>query len=167
MTDLQKQKITEMRAIGIGYGKIAVTLQVPESAVKSFCRRHVNTAATQNKPILALNCCKYCGAELINTPGHRQKSFCSAICQRDFWREHRDLMRHPSFVTTTCPVCGCVFSDYKGHHRKYCSHACYITDRYGKGESNEPERIDLPCDDETVSENARKRADHSRGIRRN
>ena len=167
MTDLQKQKITEMRAIGIGYGKIAVTLQVPESAVKSFCRRHVNTAATQNKPILALNCCKYCGAELINTPGHRQKSFCSAICQRDYWREHRDLMRHPSFVTTTCPVCGCVFSDYKGHHRKYCSHACYITDRYGRGESNEPERIDLPCDDEAVSENARKRADHSRGIRRN
>ena len=111
--------------------------------------------------------CKYCGAKLINTPGHRQKSFCSAICQRDFWREHRDLMRHPSFVTTTCPVCGCIFSDYKGHHRKYCSHACYITDRYGKGESNEPERIDLPCDDEAVSENARKRADHSRGIRRN
>lgn len=153
MTDLQKHQITEMRENGIGYGQIAITLQVPESAVKSYCRRHVNAAPNQNKPIQAVNRCKYCGEELINTPGHRQKTFCSTVCQRKFWWEHRDLMRHPSFVATTCPACGQTFSDYAGHKRKYCSHACYISHRYG-GASHEPERNNVSCHDEAVSKNA-------------
>jgi len=53
----------------------------------------------------------------------------------------------------TCPACGKQFSDYAGHRRKYCSHSCYITHRYG-GVSYEPKRNDLSGDDETVSKYA-------------
>ena len=47
MTDQQKQQITEMREKGISYGVIASTLDMPISAVKSYCRRHVSAAPIQ------------------------------------------------------------------------------------------------------------------------
>ena len=50
MTDQQKQQITEMREKGIGYGVIASTLDMPISAVKSYCRRHVSAAPIQYAP---------------------------------------------------------------------------------------------------------------------
>ena len=30
----------------------------------------------------------------------------------------------------TCIGCGCAFTAYGNDHRKYCSHACYIQDRF-------------------------------------
>lgn len=166
MTDLQKQQITEMRESGIGYGQIAITLQISESAVKSFCRRHLNV----KQPLvitetLHADCCKRCGEKLINTPGHRQKTFCSSSCQQKYWWKNRALMQHPSFVTNTCPVCGQIFSDYAGHKRKYCSHACYITDRYRKGETDETDRNNLSCHHEAIPKNASTGLADSKGIR--
>ena len=54
------------------------------------------------------------------------KSFCSRFCQQLHWREHPELMNHTAIILKRCPACGKVFSDYQGHSRKYCSHACYI-----------------------------------------
>ena len=161
MTDLQKQQIAEMRESGNTYADISAALSLPVGTIKAYFSRNPTSKTVSPVPDIPHdlpktpkdNCCKCCGKPLVNTPGHRQKTFCSAVCQRKFWWEHRDLMRHPSFVATTCPVCGRVFSDYAGHKRKYCSHACYISHRYG-GASYEPERIDLSCDNEAVSENA-------------
>jgi hypothetical protein len=34
-----------------------------------------------------------------------------------------------------CASCGRMFEDYTRNHRKYCCHACYIQDRFGKKES--------------------------------
>ena len=173
MTDIQKKQITEMRTNGMIFASIASELSLSINSVKSFCRRKnimpmIKSKCEMNSsPIPQNDRCKHCGKKLVNTPGQRQKTFCSRFCQQLYWREHPELMNHTAIILKRCPACGKEFSDYRGHSRKYCSHACYITDRYGKGESNEPERIDLPCDDEAVSENARKRADHSRGIRRN
>lgn len=33
----------------------------------------------------------------------------------------------------TCAFCGKQFTSYGNKHRKYCSHACYINDRFGGG----------------------------------
>ncbi len=162
MTEQQKEKITEMRRNGIGYGQIAVTLQVPESAVKSYCRRHLKSKQVSEH---SADHCMRCGKQLINTPGHRQKSFCSVSCQQKYWQEHRDLMQHPSYVTITCPACGHSFSDYAGHKRKYCSHACYINDRYGRNAVYETKRNDLSHHNEAVSENAEKPPYHRGEIR--
>ena len=123
MTDLQKEKITELRKNGVSISVIAEEMNLSVNSVKSFCRRNTVTPVK--------NVCKRCGQPLINTPGHRQKTFCSAACRQKYWRENSDLINHISFVTLTCPACGEPFSDYKGHHRKYCSHACYIGYRYG------------------------------------
>lgn len=159
MTDLQKQKLTEMRESGSTYADISAALSLPIGTIKSyFSRNSASKSLTpapdipHDKPEIPSGGCKRCGRPLINTPGHRQKTFCSSVCQRKYWQEHRDPMQHSSFITTTCPNCGKRFSDYAGHKRKYCSHSCYITHRYG-GASYEPKRIDLSCHDETVSEN--------------
>ena len=150
MTEQQKKQITELRKNGMSYNTIADAVSLSLGTVKAFCSRH----AIEHRPDSKPTGCKRCGDEIINTPGHRQRIFCSAECQRLYWREHPELMNHTAIIQKRCPACGKEFSDYRDHSRKYCSHACYITDRYGKGESNEPERIDLPCDDEAVSENA-------------
>lgn len=123
MTEQQKEKITELRKNGEPISVIAEKMKLSVNSVKSFCRRNTVTPVK--------NACKRCGQPLINTPGHRQKTFCSAVCRQKYWRENSDLINHISFVTLICPACGQPFSDYKGHHRKYCSHACYIGHRYG------------------------------------
>lgn len=183
MTEIQKQQIAALRTKGLVFAEIANKMNLSINSVKSYCRRNEivpDTTATtdaataidtidtiQNQEHIdeptadvlpesycePRTACKLCGETLVNTPGHRQKTFCSAFCQRKYWRQNRSLMRHPSFITTTCPNCGHTFSDYAGHKRKYCSHTCYIKARYGKGDVNESERIDLSCDNEAVSEN--------------
>lgn len=172
MTEIQKQQITALRIKGLVFAEIAAKLNLSINSVKSYCRRnaivpdatvtsvsepeHIEkpTSDFQPEPTYESHTtCKLCGEPLVNTPGHRQKTFCSAFCQRKYWRQNKSLMQHPSFITTTCPNCGQTFSDYAGHKRKYCSHSCYITHRYG-GVSYESERTDLSCNDEAVSENA-------------
>ena len=157
MTDLQKQQITQMRKQGRTYSEISDSLSIAVGTIKAFCSRKVPKVpvvpAPVGQPKTTEGGCKRCGQPLINTPGHRQKTFCSSVCQRKYWQEHKELLRHGSFVTITCPACGKQFSDYAGHKRKYCSHSCYITHRYG-GALYEPERKDLSFDDEAVSKNA-------------
>ena len=129
MTEAQKQQIMELREKGFVFADIAKELGISVNSVKSFYRRHTCTAPAETPH--SENLCKQCGAELVNTPGHRQKIFCSPVCRQKYWLEHGEQMQHNSLVTINCPVCGRAFSDYKGHHRKYCSHACYISHRYG------------------------------------
>lgn len=128
MTDNQKMIIREMRAKGCVYAEIASALHLSVNSVKSLCRR--NQILPIEKQSESRPVCKHCGAELFNTPGHRQKTFCSAACRQQYWRTHADLMRHKAVRTMICPICGKSFTDYTAHHRKYCSHACYIQHRY-------------------------------------
>ena len=144
MTDLQKQKLTEMRKSGSTYADISAALFLPIGTIKAyFSRNPVRKTVSPDIPDditeTPTSGCKRCGQSLINTPGHRQKIFCSTSCQRKYWQEHKEMLHHDSFVTITCPVCGKRFSDYAGHHRKYCSHSCYIADRYGKVDAYESE----------------------------
>lgn len=138
MTEIQKIQIQEMRSKGLKFADIASKLNLSINSVKSFCRRENIMPAKKNEAqtisassTIRHSSCKHCGAELVNTQGHRQKIFCSAACQQLYWRAHPDLMKHRAVVTRKCPACGKAFSDYKGHNRKYCSHACYINYRYG------------------------------------
>lgn len=136
MTDQQKQQITEMRKSGNSYAEISAALSMPIGTIKAYFSR--NPAGKSIAPTLDIpektmvNRCKYCGGEIVNTPGHRQRIYCSDECQRLYWREHPDLMNHTAIIQKRCPACGMTFSDYKAHSRKYCSHACYISYRYGR-----------------------------------
>ncbi len=166
MTDLQKQQIIEMRTEGKTYADISEILCLPIGTVKAFCSRN----APKNEPLPIASSeteqiqvmipedatigCKRCGQPLVNTPGHRPKTFCSPACQRQYRQEHNELIQHYAVITITCPVCGKAFSDYRSHNRKYCSHSCYIKHRYGKDDVHETERNNLSCDNEAVPEDA-------------
>lgn len=143
MTDLQKQQITQMRVQGKKYAEISDSLGIALGTIKAFCSRKLPKTADIPDPVITIQItegnCKRCGRPLINTSGHRQKTFCSPSCQRKYWQEHKELLQHSSLVTITCPTCGKQFSDYAGHRRKYCSHACYISSRYGKADAHESE----------------------------
>ena len=145
MTDIQKKQITEMRTNGMIFANIASELHLSINSVKSFCRRNNIMPATQvereliSSPIPPNECCKRCGGKLMNTPGHRQKLFCTRVCQQLYWREHPELMKHTAIIQKRCPACGKEFSDYQVHSRKYCSHACYIEYRYRRDAVHESE----------------------------
>lgn len=153
MTDTEKRTAERVRAEGYTYGMISKTLGISLSTVKSHIRRRaakepqieVVRKTSANTVILCLSdseqstqpppaagiYCKRCGAPLVNTPGHRQKSFCSKSCQERYWREHRNITLCASLISCTCSGCGKEILDYKGHHRKYCSHQCCIRVRCG------------------------------------
>lgn len=135
MTDIQKKQITEMRTNGMIFASIASELSLSINSVKSFCRRNNIMPMIKSKN----DRCKHCVKKLVNTPGHRQKTFCSRFCQQLYWREHPELMNRTAIILKRCPACGKEFSDYRGHSRKYCSHACYIEYRYRRDAAHESE----------------------------
>ena len=51
-------------------------------------------------------------------------------CTR-WWNSHLDLVKRKAIYHFTCPTCGREFTAYGNAHRKYCSHSCYIEDRFG------------------------------------
>ncbi len=133
MNDIQKSQIADMRADGIGYVKIANALGLSENTVKSFCRRNnltdMNAIRIGEKP----HFCPCCGKPVEQTEGRKEKKFCSDKCRMNWWNTHRDKVRRRNGRNIICPGCGKAFEVYGGSDRKYCSHECYIADRFGGG----------------------------------
>ena len=136
MTNEQKARITALRHDGIGYATIAAMLGISKEAVKSFCRRNALTGNTASSPPPE-GLCRNCGAEIVQNPKTRKKVFCSPDCRNTWWKAHP----HPSVQITayqhTCTHCGKLFTAYGTAPRKYCSHACYIADRFKGGAADE------------------------------
>lgn len=126
MNSSQKNAARRMREDGKSYAQIAVALSLSENTIKSFCRREGLQAATGQ----AL--CPACGKAV--RPGQRgqKRRFCSDACRFAWNYTHRVLDAHNA-VARRCACCRREFFSYPSAHRKYCSHACYIADRYGKG----------------------------------
>ena len=136
MTNGQKARITALRHDGIGYATIAAMLGISKEAVKSFCRRNALTGNTASSPPPE-GLCRNCGAEIVQNPKARKKAFCSPDCRNTWWKAHP----HPSAQITayqhTCTHCGKLFTAYGTAPRKYCSHACYIANRFKEGAADE------------------------------
>ena len=64
--------------------------------------------------------CLYCGKELEQTPGHRQKEFCSPKCYKK-WRKEHALNTTSKHV---CQWCGKEFIDPYHLNAKYCCQEC-------------------------------------------
>ena len=138
MTDVQKIQIREHRAKGVGYTTISHLTGIPVNTVKSFCKRndlgrHMSEA-TEVNPVEESNPnqCKKCGDPLVHTPGRKQKKFCSDTCRMNWWKVHPGLVKQKAFYRFTCASCGKGFTAYGNKKRKFCSHGCYITGRFGK-----------------------------------
>lgn len=128
MTDLQKEQIRTLRLQGFGYMKIGETLGISDNTVRSFCRRNgLGDAAKNTVP------CQQCGKLMKIVPKRKSRRFCSDACRTAWWNAHPDCVDRKAIYHFTCAACGEDFTAYGNSHRKYCSRACYIAGRFGKG----------------------------------
>lgn len=125
-----------MRKEGCSYAAIAKELNVNENTVKTFCRRNGLTGAVAEMPSpdfqnAAEKPCQCCGKPVIQYPGRKEKKFCSDACRNRWWNSHLNEVRRKAMYEYRCPHCGRAFCTYGNRNRKYCSHECYIADRFG------------------------------------
>lgn len=132
MTEMQKEKIIRFRGMGRSYADIGRELGIPRDTVKSFCRRNGLTPAdiqvADNK-----DRCRECGAEIMQRPKMKKQAFCSKACRERWWAQHPERIAWKAVYGFACAKCGKAFTAYGNKKRKYCSHECYIADRFGGG----------------------------------
>lgn len=135
MTDTQRIQIRNLRAAGLGYKKIAEQMEMSENTVKTFCRRNGlgGTIALQGE-CTDKHLCLCCGVEVMQNPGRKAKKFCSDRCRNKWWNAHLDKVNRKAMYEYECPHCKKDFTAYGNANRKYCSHECYIADRFGGGD---------------------------------
>lgn len=137
MTDKQKENIAALRGQGYGYATIAASVGVKKDAVVAYCRKCglTGTRAESNSRITAdAVFCPNCGSVVTQTVGRKPRRFCSDRCRMDWWNTHPEEVRRKAIYTFVCAACGKPFTAYGNNHRKYCSHQCYIVDRFQGGE---------------------------------
>ena len=137
LTPAQERTIREARARGAGYRAIAAAVGLERDTVRYFCKRHgldgdqraAGNDAQENTP-----CCPACGQPIAQPPRGRRRRFCSDACRRAWWAKHPEALHRGDAATysRTCACCGKTFQAYGNDHRRYCSHACYISDRFHK-----------------------------------
>lgn len=139
MNEYQKKKICELRMAGLGYKAIANAVGLSRDIVRNFCKNNRlngylayaddNFRKTALEPRLCLNC----QMPIKQNKRGRVKKFCSEFCRRSWWKENPDkkTMKASAMYKTVCPCCGLEFTSYGNKNRKYCSHECYIKDRFG------------------------------------
>ncbi len=132
VTAEQKMEIITLRSNGITFSDIAEQLGLSINTVKSFYRRYGNALEKA-----AASCCQRCGKSIVQPSGAREKKFCSDKCRMDWWNAHRDDVNKEAFYDYVCECCGRHFRAYGNKRRKYCSHECYIADRFKGGGGDE------------------------------
>lgn len=120
--------IEELRKLGYSYKSISEKMGISINTVKSYCRRnHLEKGTAENNS----NICMYCRKPIANTEHKRKKKFCSDSCRMKWWNAHRLLIMGKSKTKIKCNYCGKEFETYPKDKRKYCSHECYIKERFG------------------------------------
>lgn len=132
MTGDEKQKVRLMRQQGVGYAQIAASLDISLNTVKSFCRRNNLQSGVVMKT--DTGDCRQCGKRLHQEPKRKPRRFCSDKCRLAWWNDNRDKLNRKAVYQLICAHCGKEFESYGNKNRKYCTHACYIKDRFGEEE---------------------------------
>ena len=130
MTDKEKQQIKALRESGESYAQISKMMDLPINSIKTYCRRNNLTSIDVEKEDKTSTCLE-CGKPIEQTPGRKKKKFCSDKCRMLWWNSHSEEVNRKANYSCTCAFCGKRFISYGNKHRKYCSHACYINDRFG------------------------------------
>ena len=132
MTNGEKMLIAQQRRQGLGHTEIARKLGMSVNTIKSYCQRNgikpiCKSVETGN------DTCRQCGSTLEHTPGRKKKQFCSDACRLRWWHDHREMSK--TARSANCAACGKEFITDRA--QKYCSHACYISVRFGGAHGNE------------------------------
>ncbi len=138
MTQEMQKQITDLRLKGLGYKSIGLVVGTSRENVRYFCKTHgldghadlvkLNYEEHKNCP----DNCKYCGKRIERNPHSGKKLYCSDECRRNWWKEHPGDTNHGEAATyeCVCAYCQRTFYSYGNSKRKYCSHDCYIQDRF-------------------------------------
>lgn len=127
MTDCEKKQILELNNKGLGYSKIANTLNLPLNTVKSFLYR-LNIKRGKTEKTNDRTVCRYCGKPL-QTTSNRVKKFCSDSCRMAWWNTHQEYIMRTAYYSFVCPQCGETFTVYGNSKRVYCSRGCFAVAR--------------------------------------
>ena len=79
--------------------------------------------------------CLGCGKPITQREGIKRVKFCCPSCRQAWWNSHPEKVNRKAIYSFTCACCGKPFTAYGNRGRKYCSHECYITDRFKGGEA--------------------------------
>ena len=132
MTDKQKMKIVEYRNQGRSYTEISKLMDLSINSIKTYCKRHgLGGSAAYSAAVPEISRCEMCGKEIQQNPRRKRKRFCSDRCRMAWWNSHQDQVKRKANYEFTCPYCKKIFISYGNANRKYCSHSCYIEDRFG------------------------------------
>lgn len=133
MTDKEKQQIAVYREQGLSYTKISNKMNLSINSIKTYCKRHGlgGVRAFDMTGEVKIYSCENCGKPVKQNPGRKQKRFCSDKCRNTWWNAHMDLVKKKANYECICMKCGKSFISYGNKERKYCSHECYIEDRFG------------------------------------
>lgn len=132
MNSEQKNRIEKLRGEGLGYSSIAALLGLSKNTVKSHCQRnHLSGGTAEDVPRDIKSFCKQCGKPIRQVPGKKTMKFCSDACRTVWWNSPPEAVGRKAVYAFTCPSCHKEFTAYGNANRKYCSHECYIADRFG------------------------------------
>lgn len=154
MTQEEKRRIGEMRAVGCSYIRIAAELNISVNSIKSYCRRHslgegmIRQEAqpvrkTHALPELAgpvlqeAASCEQCGSPVHQITGRRHRRFCSEPCRLAWWASHRSEMKRKAMHHFVCAYCGMQFSRYGVAERRFCSKSCAARARRQKEDGHD------------------------------
>lgn len=137
MDKFQKEQIGVLRRSGQSYTEISKQVHTSRDAVISYCRRNgLQNIEGNTETGYETNRCRECGNALHQIDGMKRRIFCSKECRVKWWNKHPEKVNRKAVYQYACPTCGKQFSAYGNSKRKYCSHACYIADRFG-GDTHE------------------------------
>ena len=117
-----KNRILELKKLGMGYKAIAKELSITPSAVRNVCTSKYNDPEKYGN-------CKNCGIKTRQTPGKKKRQFCSDKCRMAWWNVHKDEIKRKAFYNYKCPCCNKEFVAYGNSKRIYCSINCFINSR--------------------------------------
>lgn len=144
MTDTQAKQIRELRMRGVGYRAIASVAGLSRDAVRNYCRSHgldgFAAAVLLNKKeqIQQGKACLNCSRPIEQPVTGRRRKFCKDACRREWWTAHPEAVRkkETAMYGSVCSYCSNPFTVYGNKTRKYCSHNCYVHDRFWREEEN-------------------------------
>ncbi len=145
MTETQKKQILKMRKNGDGYKTIASFVGLSRDVVRTFCKsRNIAgfgkaAAMNINEKTENGNICLNCGCSIERNKRGRPKKFCSEECRREWWKQHSEELnkKDTAKYKFKCAYCGKEFISYGNKNRKFCSHNCYIHQRFYESEVNQ------------------------------
>ena len=137
------KQVQSLREAGYSYSRIATVLGVPKNSVKSYCNRFRIRPGARDQfadEDGGLRC-RQCGLVIERECSSAIRRFCSNECRMRWWNAHRDRANSKVAQPTACANCGKAFRSYVSENRKYCSHQCYISYRFEKGDAYDKRTI--------------------------